>query len=307
MRILLTGATGVIGRRVIPLLLAEGHAVTALAHDRPDALRKLGVNVIAGDLFDIGSLKRAAAGCDAIVNLATHMPSPTWKMLFRSAWRLNDRIRRDGSANVVRAAVDCDVDRVVQESFALTYPDRGDRWIDERTPLEPADYNSTVADAERTVEHFTRSGGIGVALRFAAFYGPDAMQLEDYIRTLRLGWAALPGAPERYISSVSHDDAAAAVVAALALPAGVYNVVDDEPVTRSTYFGSLAECIGVKPPRFMPSWATSLFGSVGETMARSLRISNRKLREASDWRPLLPSVCDGWPITLAQMTPDARR
>ena len=62
MRILLTGATGVIGRRVIPLLLAEGHAVTALAHDRPDALRKLGVNVIAGDLFDIGSLKRAAAG-----------------------------------------------------------------------------------------------------------------------------------------------------------------------------------------------------------------------------------------------------
>ena len=136
MRILLTGATGVIGRRVIPLLLAEGHVVTALAHDRPDALCKLGLNVIAGDLFDIGSLKRAAAGCDAIVNLATHMPSPTWKMLFRSAWRLNDRIRRDGSANVVRAAVDCDVDRVVQESFALTYPDRGDRWIDERTRLQ---------------------------------------------------------------------------------------------------------------------------------------------------------------------------
>lgn len=105
------------------------------------------------------------------------------------------------------------------------------------------------------------------------------------ISALRKGWAALPGGPDRYISSVSHDDAATAVAAALNAPAGVYTVVDDEPVHRVVYFGSLAEDLGLKPPRFLPGWATPLFGSAGEAMARSLRLSNRKLKGATGWAP----------------------
>jgi len=301
MRIFVTGATGVVGRRLVPLLLSRGHSVTATAHRPRPRRQPTGATIIAVDLFDVKALERAVAGHDAIINLATHMPSPVWRMLFRSAWRLNDRIRREGSANVVDAALRGGVATLVQESFALTYPDRGDRWIDEATPLEPIDYNHTVLDAERSVERFTGSGRTGVALRFAAFYGPDAMQLRSYIRTLRMGWAALPGGPERYVSSVSHDDAAAAVVACLNVPAGAYTVVDDEPVRRDVYFASLAERLGVKRPRFLPAWTTPLFGCVGEAMARSLRLSNRKLRTATDWAPMLPSVRDGWPVTLAQM------
>jgi nucleoside-diphosphate-sugar epimerase len=301
MRIFVTGATGVVGRRVVPLLLSRGHSVTAMAHRLPPQRQRTGATIVAVDLFDVKALERAVAGHDAIINLATHMPSPVWRMLFRSAWRLNDRIRREGSANVVDAALRGGVGTLLQESFALTYPDRGDRWIDEATPLEPIDYNRTVLDAERSVERFTASGRTGVALRFAAFYGPDATQLRSYIKTLRMGWAALPGGPERYVSSVSHDDAAAAVVASLNVPAGAYTVVDDEPVRRDVYFGSLAERLGVKRPRFLPAWTTPLFGAVGEAMARSLRLSNRKLRTATDWAPRLPSVRDGWPATLAQM------
>jgi nucleoside-diphosphate-sugar epimerase len=100
---------------------------------------------------------------------------------------------------------------------------------------------------------------------------------------------------------VSHDDAASAVVAALALPAGVYNVVDDEPLPRREFFGSLAATLGVAPPRFPPAWLARLAGSLGEMLARSQRISNRKLRDASGWTPAIRSAKDGWPLVVPSM------
>lgn len=303
MRILVSGATGVIGRRVVPLLLAHGHTVTALVHrPRGQGLPQFaGATCVVADLFDRTSLASAAAGHDALINLATHMPSAAWKMMFRSAWRLNDRIRTEGVANLADAAVQSGIGRVVQESFALTYPDRGDTWVDEETALEPAAYNRSVVDAEASVSRFTSAGGIGVVLRFAAFYGPDAMQVQTYITGVRRGWAALPGDPDAYISSISHDDAAAAVVAALHARPGAYNVVDDEPVSRRVFFGFLAEALGIAPPRFLPPWTTPLFGSVGGVMARSLRLSNRKLKAETNWAPRFRSVVEGWPSTLKEM------
>lgn len=303
MRIFISGATGVIGRRVVPLLKSRGHAVAAMVRTPlgRDRVEKAGARGMAVDLFDVDALKRAVAGHDAVVNLATHMPSSTWKMLFRRAWRENDRVRTTGVANLVDAALVCDVGTLIQESFALTYPDRGDLWIDETTELAPAAYNRSVLDAEQSVARFTSNHRSGVVLRFAAFYGPDAMQVKSYIASLRMGWAALPGGPDRYISSISHDDAAAAVVAALEAPAGVYTVADDEPVRRAIYFGTLAKDLDLAPPRYLPRWTTPLFGSVGELAARSLRLSNRKLRHATDWAPRYPSVREGWPAMLAQM------
>jgi nucleoside-diphosphate-sugar epimerase len=303
MRIFVTGATGVIGRRAIPLLLSRGHAVTALVRQNPGRPTEVHANLtfVNVDLFDAAALKRAVAGHDAVVNLATHMPSSSWKMLFRRNWRLNDRIRSEGAANVAAAALAGGAQRLVQESFAPTYPDRGDRWIDEDTPLQPSAYNRTVLDAERAASGFSGPGRSGVVLRFAAFYGPDAMQIGSFIDSLRWGWAPLPGDPEAYISSIAHDDAASAVVAALDAPAGAYTVSDDEPVTRRAFFGSLAGCLGLKPPRFLPGWITPLFGSVGDAMTRSLRMSNRKLKEATGWTPRFPSVREGWPATLAEM------
>lgn len=303
MRVFVSGASGVIGRRVVPLLLSQGHAVTVAT--RPARTRAgstlADVNQVAADLFDPAALRQAVRGQHAVINLATHMPSSAWKMMFRSAWRLNDRIRSEGVANLVAAALGEGVARIIQESFAATYPDCGDHWIDEQTPLDPADYNKTVLDAERSVAGFSSRGGTGIALRFAAFYGPDAMQVRSYISALRYGWAALPGGPDRFISSVAHDDAASAVVAALGAPDGVYTVTDDEPVRRAEYFGSLAGNLGLKPPRFLPAWTTPLFGSVGDAMSRSLRLSNRKLKQQVRWAPAFPSVREGWPAMLRQM------
>lgn len=304
MRIFITGATGVIGRRVIPLLVSAGHSVTAMLHsaEKRHELLGMGAAVAQVDLFELASLRSALDGHDVAINLATHMPSSSTRMLLRSAWHENDQIRSQGSANLARAAQLSGTGRIIQESFAPVYPDQGDRWIDEVVPIEPAAYNRSVADAERSAARFGDSGGTAVVLRFAAFYGPDAWHMREFMRMVRRGFAPLLGRADSFISSLHHDDAASAVLAALLLPPGVYNVADDEPVSHREYVDSLAAAMNVRAPKLAPAWAAALAGSVGKTVARSLRVSNRKLRNAAGWRPIFPSVREGWPAMIAGMS-----
>jgi len=191
-----------------------------------------------------------------------------------------------------------DVERFIQESFAPAYPDRGDAWIDEETPLAPVRYNRSSLDAEASAQRFANTGRVGVVLRFAAFYGPDAFTLHEMADVVRRGWSPLPGAPDAFISSISHDDAARAVVASLGVPSGIYNVSDDEPVRHREYAAIIANVIGVPHPRSMPTWMKRFMGSVGELGGRSERISNRKLRAAGKWWPRFQSVRDGLPAAL---------
>jgi nucleoside-diphosphate-sugar epimerase len=303
MRIFLTGPSGVIGRRVVPLLLKAGHDVTAAARTpgRREALVRAGVRPASVDLFSPNQLRVVVRGHDAVINLATHVPHSMARMFIPGGWRENDRIRRIGSANLVDAALAGGVRRFIQESFAPIYADGGDDWIDETAPVRPGRYNRTVLDAEAAALRFAGAGGVGVVLRFAAFYGPDATQLGQMVRLVRHGWAPLLGPAGSYFPSVSHDDAAAAVVAALELPAGVYNVVDDQPLRHREFVDALADAVGAKHPHLFPAVFAKLAGSVGRTIARSLRISNRKLRETSGWAPTYPSVREGFPAALSQV------
>lgn len=265
MKIFVLGGTGVIGSRVVPRLRSLGHEVTLFQWRTPS--------------FDF-------AGHDAVINLATHIP-PASRALLPGAWRATNRLRRTLPPILAKSGVR----RWIQESFAPVYPDRGDAWIDESVPIAPVRYNRGVAAAEAAVASFP---GTGIVLRFGYFYGPDSDFTQQMIGSVQKGWSPLPGGPESYVSSVAHDDAAEAVIAALDLPAGVYNVVDDEPVTRREYVDSLADRLGVRHPRFLPPWSAHLLGSLGTTLARSQRISNRKLRSASPWTPKYPSVREGW-------------
>lgn len=296
MRILFTGATGVIGRRAIPQLIAQGHHVTAVGRT-PEARRDLeamGAEPLALDLFDGVSVALAVNGHDTVINLATHIPRSAGRMLLPFAWRENDRIRRDASAILVEAALTSGVTRVIQESFAPIYRDAGGDWIDERWPVQPVRYNRSVLDAEASARRFTAGGGTGVVLRFAWFYGADAFG-ETFVRSIRKGWSPLPGSPSAYFSSVTHDDAASAVVAALGVPAGIYNVADDEPLTHRDYVNALAEAVGAPPPHFLPALAGRLMGSLGGLMSRSERISNRRFKDVSGWAPTYTSAREGWP------------
>jgi nucleoside-diphosphate-sugar epimerase len=151
------------------------------------------------------------------------------------------------------------------------------------------------------VSRVSAAGKAGIALRFAYFYGPDSDFSQDAVAMVRRGRAPILGDPDGYFSSVEHDDAARAVIAALDLPAGVYNVVDDEPVTRRVFVDAIALTVGVAPPRFFPGWVTKVAGPVAETLSRSQRISNRKLRAAGGWAPRFPSVREGWAVVLGRL------
>jgi nucleoside-diphosphate-sugar epimerase len=301
MKIFVTGATGVVGRRAIPLMLERGHQVTAVARSaaKRDALNGIGARAIEVDLFDAEALPAVIKGHDAIVNLATSIP-PSSRALMAWSWRANSRVRRIVSNNLRIAAKHADVERFVQESFAPIYADGGDKWLTETSPIDPPRYNRAVVEAERAVAEFATTGGVGVALRFAYFYGPDSDFALDMIKMVRKGWAPSLGSPDGYISSISHDDAASAVVRALTGPGGTYNVVDDEPVTKRELCAAIAKAIKASEPRFLPPWVRYFAGSIGEALGRSQRISNKRLR-STGWTPKYATVTKGIPAMIREM------
>ena len=295
MRIFITGATGVLGKRVVPALVALGHDVTGVAR-RPAAMAQLqsqGARAVGVDLFDSRKVRDAIEDHDTIINLATHIPR-TWRGFLPFAWKQNDRIRREASANLVAAGLSSGAERFIQESFAPAYPDMGDAWIDESTLIAPGRYNQSIVDAETSANRFTGGGRIGVTLRFGLFYGPNDEFSTTALSTIRRGWSPFLGAPSGYLAMVSQQDAASAVVSALSLPSDVYNVVDDAPVTRAELANELARAMSARPPRFLPKIVSKLAGSPGETISRSLRVSNDKVKRASNWAPSFANSIEGW-------------
>ena len=313
MNIFVAGATGVIGRRAVPLMLREGHHVTAAGRspERLSGLARQGASTLSLDLFDRDAVKRGIAGHEAIVNLATHIPPPGLSAFLPSAWKETARIREHGSALLADEAIASGVRLFIQESFAPIYADSGDRWITEEARLQPANYNKSAVAAEASADRVTRGGGRGIVLRFAYFYAGDDRFTQDLCSFVRRGWLPIVGDADAFFSTVSHDDAASAVVAALKAPAGVYNVVDNVPLTRRQLGEALSEILDVPPPKIPPAWLAKLTGSVGATMARSLRISNAKLRQTTGWTPKYSTAREGWQTAARQdsnlsMNPDVK-
>lgn len=302
MKVFIAGATGVVGRRLVPMLLEAGSEVTAVARSREKAaqLKKQGATPAMVDLFDPAAVEEAVAGHNTVINLATHIPSGM-KIFLPGAFDENSRIRREVSQNLASGAIAARSQRFIQESFAPAYPDCGDEWIDENVPIEPASYLESVRDAESAADEFTKSGGAGVVLRFSMFYGPDSSITQEMVKAMKGGIAPMFGDPDAYMSSIWTDDAASAVLAAFRVPAGVYNITDNEPMRRGEAFELLASALEAKRPRFPPRWVTSVAGSLGETLGRSLRISNAKFRQASGWAPAVAGVRSGWKVLLGEM------
>jgi nucleoside-diphosphate-sugar epimerase len=302
MRIFVAGATGVVGQRAVPLLVEAGHEVTAVARTPEKAawLRSVGATPVSVDLFDAAAVTEAMAGHDVVINLATSIP-PASRAARRSAWAGNDRIRTVASANLAGAAIATGAGRYIQESISLIYADGGDRWLAEDAPIDPLPHTRSTLAAEAAAQRVTDAGGIGVALRFGLHYG-RLRHVDELARILRTGVAPAFGR-DGYTPSIHIDDAATAVVAALDAPAGVYNVSDDEPVTRGEYFGALAAALDTRRPRILPRGLARLFGSLGLSLARSLRVSNRRFKEATGWAPRYPSVREGWPASVDRTEP----
>jgi len=298
MRVFLTGATGAIGPATVRRLLENGHQVRAVARtdDKAAQLRAQGADPVAVDLFDGEALKSAVDGCEAVLHLATNVP-PLRRMSSKKGWATHNSLRTTATELLVDAAVTTGVTTFVKESVTFVYPDSGDAWIDETTrPDESIEMLRPTLEGERIVSRFTAGGGRGIVLRFGLFYGPTARGTDEALRLARWRMSMVGGKPEAYLSSVHTDDAAAAAVAALDAPAGIYNAVENEPVTRRDYLDAFSAAFGVGRLRPMPTWLVKLVsGSAAAAVIRSWRVSNKKLRDATGWSPRYPSVREGWP------------
>jgi nucleoside-diphosphate-sugar epimerase len=302
MQVFVSGASGALGRAAVPALVARGHTVLGLATSPTSAVRvrSLGATPIAADLFAPKSLARAVAGCDAVLHLASHIPAPPAAQEI-DAWRENDRIRRIGTHHLVDAALSAGAAVFVYPSAVFVYPDSGDRWIDADTPPDPPPVLASDLDAEREVARFGAGGGRGVVLRLGRLYGRDNPATAALIRAARDGLALIVGRDNAYESWLSANDAATAFRLAIEhVPTGVYDLVDDEPLRRAEEARVLARAVGrrtlTRPPAGAPGRP---LGALDEALSRSLRVSNRRFRDASGWRPVYPSLRDGLAMILA--------
>lgn len=279
MRVAVVGATGVLGRHVVPRLLERGHEVSAVVRspEAYDRLTRLGARPHLGDILEPETLAAALAGCHSALHLATAVLRPG----ATGDWSPNDRIRRDGTANLLAACRATGVRRYVQQSIAMLHAGAGRDVIDEDAPLFPSPVTRSSVDMEAMVR---ASGLEWCILRGGAFYGPETGR-DAHWRTLAgRGELRLPGDGGDFLSLVHVSDmAAAVVVAAEAAPAGsVFAVVDDAPVTYAELFAYVATLEGAAPPQ-----------AGGPPIWGSFRLSNARLRKALDWRPHYPSYRSG--------------
>ena len=290
-RVFVTGATGVLGRRVVPRLVEAGHDVTAAVRTeaKADGMRAAGATALVVDLFDRAGMRAAIDGHDSIAQLATHIPTGA-SAAQRSAWSTNDRLRGEAAPAIAAAAVEAGVRRYVQESITFPYVDGGGQWIDEDRARDYFWGNECTVAAEAAAVGFTSAGRVGIVLRFALFMAPDSAHTQAFVSAARNGSFEVAGPADSYISFVHVDDAAASVVAALDAPAGTYNVAEPDPVRRSAHREALAAVVGRSRLSLVPSLAERTGHDAANCLARSHRISSQRLSDVSTWKPTIRCI-----------------
>ncbi len=289
MKVFVTGTTGVLGRPLVPLLIAAGHDVRAVCR-REEAAVELpahGAEPVAVDLFDADAVLREVVGYEVVLHLATNVPSMT-KAARPKGWATHNRLRVDATRNLVAAARATGALRFLKESVTFLYQDGGEAWIDEESPLIPdLGLLTSTVEGEQIALGFSDGGGTAVVLRFGLFYGGIGNRgTDEALKLARFRRSSIAGAREGYMASIHCDDAASAVVAALGIDTGIYNVTDGVPMRRGEYLGAFASAFGVKPPTPTPAWLVRLAGgAAADALVASQRVSNDKFCAATGWSP----------------------
>ncbi|MEO0321953.1 MAG: NAD(P)-dependent oxidoreductase [Myxococcota bacterium] len=310
MRIVLAGATGVIGRPLTRQLLAAGHEVVGLTRTRAgvQALQAAGADARQVDISSTSALAPLMAGADAVMHQVTALPARIGPRGVRRQLAPTNRLRREGTALLLAAAEVAGVPRFIAQSVAFAYdggPEGGPRDEDAPFATEPPGPFVEGAAALRSLEGQVRAHPGGTVLRYGLFYGPGSAFAADGTTAddVRRRRVPLVGAGDAVASFVHVEDAAAATVAALAGPPGTYNVVDDEPARGREWLPVYAQAVGAPPPLRVPPFAAWLFGG---TMAlhwstRLAGASNARAGAALGWAPEIPS----WRLGFALARHDA--
>jgi nucleoside-diphosphate-sugar epimerase len=304
-RVFVAGGTGVLGRRLVPQLVARGHQVTATStgEAKLGLLERLGADAVVMDGLDPASVGAAVARAepDAIVHQMTAIGKADIKHMDR--WfAATNRLRTEGTDHLLAAAGAAGVANVVAQSYACWNGIRAGGWVKtEEDPLDPQ--TGTAAEVVMAaVSHLEAAVGEygGAVLRYGGLYGPGAT--DDQVELIRKRQYPVVGGGAGYSSWVHVDDAAGATVLAVEQKArGVFNIVDDEPAPAREWLPYLAACAGAKPPMRVPGWlARLLAGDVAVTMMTEGRgFSNAKAKRELGWRLRYPSWRQGFKEGLA--------
>ena len=304
MRVFVAGASGVIGRRLLPLLVEQGHEVTATTRTpaKTDALRALGATAVVLDGLRAGAVGEAVARAepDVIVHQMTAIGPSGNLRRFDDDFAPTNELRTRGVEYLMTAAEAVGVRRVVvAELHGLAERARRRNRSSAarmtrsmRSP--PAAQQRSLAAIRYLERTVTGSGSVeGLALRYGSLYGPGTSMADEYARLIRARKFPIVGSGAGVWSFIHADDAATATRAAVERGApGIYNVVDDEPAPVSEWLPYLAECLGAKPPRHLPTWLARLaVGEVGiSLMTRISGSSNAKAKAELGWKPSLEHV-----------------
>jgi nucleoside-diphosphate-sugar epimerase len=311
MTILIAGATGAVGQRLVPKLLDQGHEVVAMTRTpaKAGALRAQGAMPVVADALDRDAVFGAVLGAqpDVIVHQLTALTGTTDMKHFDRTFALTNRLRTEATRHLLDAGAQAGAKRFIAQSFTgWPFARQGGAVKDEDAPLDPhpaaAQRESLAAIRELEASVTAAPGRIeGVVLRYGGFYGPgtslsaDGGEITDLIRKRRF---PVVGDGVGVWSFTHIDDAAGGVLATLepGRPAGIFQIVDDEPAPAADWLPALAQALGAKPPRRVPAWLGRLAaGEVAVTMMTASRgASNARARRVLGWAPVWPTWRDGF-------------
>lgn len=303
MRVFVAGATGAIGKRLIPRLVANGHQVTASTRGpaKLEELRALGADPVVVDGLDAVAVGEAVARAhpDAIVHQMTALAGKPDLRNFDKWFATTNRLRTAGTEHLLAAAQAAGVGKFVAQSYTGWSNIREDGPVKtEDDPYDPHPAKNqvqSIAGLQFLDREVPAAPLEGIVLRYGNFYGPGGSEsLVEMIRKRRL---PIIGSGAGVWSWLHLDDAAAATVAAVEHGRrGVYNVVDDEPAPVSVWLPDVAQAVGAKPPLRVPAWLGRL--AAGEVtvrwMTQARGASNEKAKRELGWRPTWSTWRDGF-------------
>ncbi len=310
MRIFVAGGTGAIGRPLVTGLAAAGHDVTVFSRreGRVAALGVPGIVAAVGDAFNADAVMRAvqAARPEVVINQLTNLPQSANPLAAKRGFDTTSRLRREVSGTLVAAARSAGARRVIAQSISFAYrPGPGVRTEPDPLWTDAAGQIGLLINSVATLETATLgdTGVEGVVLRYGSFYGPGTYFAPGGLYTSLVAKRRLPipGAGGGLFGLVHIEDAAAATVAALDGPAGIFNVVDDVPAPAAEWMALSARLLGAKPPRRIPEWVVRIGAGkfVAYLMCDQPAVSNQRARTELGWSPRYPDWHIALPAALA--------
>jgi nucleoside-diphosphate-sugar epimerase len=281
MKVGVVGATGVLGRALVPLLVQQGHALRALARSVQKAytLFPRDVEIMECDLLSPDLEERLPSllkGCDAVVHIATAIPRD---FTAPGALDATARLRTEGTERLLKASLEVGAERYIQQSITLAYPDHGGDWITEDIPLDSSPDRASICGPVIAMETMVREMRPDklecCILRGGRFVGKGTFQ-ERAIENLRARQERVPCDGSSFLSPIHVEDMASSIAAALikAPPGSTFNIVD-EPIRQGEYLDRLAALVGAPKPRRDPNLACP----------PSQRCSNEAAKAMLGWKP----------------------